>query len=82
MTMGDLGLDRVSRSWVENLKDTVVGLLDADDLLQEIGILKDIVPSVRMVKIWSRIPNLTAKIEVGDVKLNNDGRELGHLGQQ
>jgi polynucleotide 5'-hydroxyl-kinase GRC3/NOL9 len=81
-TMGDLGLDRVSRPWVENLKDTVVGLLDADDLLQEIGILKDIVPSARMVKIWSRIPNLPAKIEVGDVKLNNDGRELGHLGQQ
>ena len=81
-TMGHLGLDRVSRSWVENLKDTVVGLLDADDLLQEIGVLKDIVPSARMVKIWSRIPNLPAKIEVGDVKLNNDGRELGHLGQQ
>jgi len=81
-TMGDLGLDRVSRSWVENLKDTVVGLLDADDLLQEIGILKDIVPSVRMVRIWSRISNLPAKIEVGDVKLNNNGRELGHLGQQ
>jgi polynucleotide 5'-kinase involved in rRNA processing len=81
-TMGDLDLDRASRSWVENLKDTVVGLLDADDLLQEIGILKDIVPSVRMVKIWSRLPNLPAKIEVGDVKLNNDGRELGHLGQQ
>jgi polynucleotide 5'-kinase involved in rRNA processing len=82
MTMGYLGLDRVSRSWVENLKDTVVGLLDADDLLQEIGILKGIVPSARMVKIWSRIPNLPAKIEVGDVRLNNDGRELGHLGRQ
>ena len=81
-TMGDLDLDRASRSWVENLKDTVVGLLDADDLLQEIGILKDIVPSARMVKIWSRISNFPAKIEVGDVKLNNDGRELGHLGQQ
>ena len=81
-TVGDLDLDRASRSWVENLKDTVVGLLDADDLLQEIGILKDIVPSARMVKIWSRIPNLPAKIEVGDVKLNNDGRELGHLEQQ
>ena len=80
--MGDLGLDRVSRPWVENLKDTVVGLLDADDLLQEIGVLKDVVPSARMVKIWSRISNLPAKIEVGDVKLNNDGRELGHLGQQ
>ena len=81
-TMGDLGLDRVSRSRLENLKDTIVGLLDADDLLQEIGILKDIVPSARTVKIWSRIPHLPAKIEVGDVKLNNDGRELGHLAQQ
>jgi len=81
-TMGDLGLDRVSRSRLENLKDTIVGLLDADDLLQEIGILKDIVPSARTVKIWSRIPYLPARIEVGDVKLNNDGRELGHMAQQ
>jgi polynucleotide 5'-kinase involved in rRNA processing len=81
-TMGDLGLDRISRSRLENLKDTIVGLLDADDLLQEIGILKDIVPSARTVKIWSRISNLPAKVEVGDVKLNNDGRELGHLAQQ
>ena len=81
-TMGDLGLDRVSRSRLENLKDTIVGLLDADDLLREIGILKDIVPSARTVKIWSRIPYLPAKIEVGDIKLNNDGRELGHLAQQ
>ncbi len=81
-TMGDLSLDRASRSWVENLKDTVIGLLDADDLLQEIGILKDIIPSTRMVKIWSRIPSLPAKIEVGDVKLNSDGRELGYLGQR
>jgi len=81
-TMGDLGPDRASRSWIDNMKDTVVGLLDADDLLQEIGILKDIVPSARMVKIWSRIPNLPAKIEVGYVKLGNDGRELGYLEQQ
>jgi len=80
-TMGDLGLDRVSRSRLENLKETIVGLLNANDLLQEIGILKDIVPSARTVKIWSRISYLPAKIEVGDVKLNNDGRELGHLTQ-
>jgi polynucleotide 5'-hydroxyl-kinase GRC3/NOL9 len=80
-TMGDLGLDRVSRSRLENLKETIVGLLNANDLLQEIGILKDIVPSARTVKIWSRISYLPAKIEVGDVKLNNDGRELGRLTQ-
>jgi polynucleotide 5'-kinase involved in rRNA processing len=79
MATGGLDLDRVPQSWVEKMRDTIVGLLDVDDLLQEIGILKDVVPSTRIAKIWSRISNPPAKIEIGDVRLNNDGRELGHL---
>jgi polynucleotide 5'-kinase involved in rRNA processing len=80
MATGSLDLGGVSRSRLENLKDTIVGFLDMDDLLQEIGIVKDIVPSTRIVKIWSRISNAPAKIEIGEVRLNNDGRELGYLG--
>jgi polynucleotide 5'-kinase involved in rRNA processing len=80
MATASLDLGGVSRSRLENLKDTIVGFLDMDDLLQEIGILKDIVPSTRIVKIWSRISNAPAKIEIGEVKLKNDGRELGYLG--
>jgi polynucleotide 5'-kinase involved in rRNA processing len=80
MATGGLDPGGLLRSSVENLRDTIVGFLDVDDLLQEIGILKDIVPSARIVKIWSRISNAPAKIEIGDVKLNNEGRELGHLG--
>jgi polynucleotide 5'-hydroxyl-kinase GRC3/NOL9 len=81
LTPENLDLNRVPRVQIENLKDAIVGFLDADDFLQEIGILKDAVPSARTVKIWSRILNIPRKIEIGDVKLNNDGRELGHFGQ-
>lgn len=81
LTPEDLVLDRVPRAQLGNLKDAIVGFLDADDFLHEIGILKEVVPSARMVRIWSRISNTPSKIEIGDVKLNNDGRELGHLGR-
>jgi len=82
LTLEDLVLHRVPRGQLVNLKDAIVGFLDADDLLQEIGILKDIVPSTGIVKIWSRVSNVPAKIEIGDVRLNNDGHELSRLGRQ
>lgn len=81
LTPENLDLNRVPRVQIENLKDAVVGFLDADDFLQEIGILKDAVPSARTVRIRSRILNIPSKIEIGDVKLNNDGRELGRFAQ-
>lgn len=81
LTPEDLVPDRVPRAQLGNLKDAIVGFLDADDFLHEIGILKEVVPSARMVRIWSRISNTPSKIEIGDVKLNNDGRELGYLGR-
>jgi polynucleotide 5'-hydroxyl-kinase GRC3/NOL9 len=80
LASNDLDLDRVPRSRVEDLKDRVVGFLGADGFLQEIGILKDIAHSSRTVKVWSRIQSTPSRIEVGDVKLNDDGRELGHFG--
>jgi polynucleotide 5'-hydroxyl-kinase GRC3/NOL9 len=79
LTPEDLVLDRVPRAQLGNLKDAIVGFLDAHDFLQEIGILKEVVPSARMVRTWSRIMSTPSKIEIGDVRLNNDGRELGHL---
>jgi polynucleotide 5'-hydroxyl-kinase GRC3/NOL9 len=81
LTLKNLDLARVSRAQVWNLKDAIVGFLDADDLLQEIGILKETVPSTGTLRIWSRILNIPSKIEIGDVRLSNDGQELGHLGQ-
>jgi len=80
MATEGMNLGRVSRSSLDNLKDTIVGFLDADDLLLEIGVLKHVVPSTRTVKIWSRVSNAPAKIEIGEVRLNSDGRELGYLG--
>jgi polynucleotide 5'-kinase involved in rRNA processing len=64
---------------VEDLKEAIVGFLDADGFLQEIGILKDIIPSAATVKIWSRIAVAPGKIEIGGVKLSEDGRELGYV---
>lgn len=74
-----LQLNRLSRSQVEDLKEAIVGFLDADGFLQEIGILKDIIPSAATVKIWSRIAVAPGKIEIGGVKLSEDGRELGYV---
>ena len=81
LTPENLDLNRVPRAQIENLKGAIVGFLDADGFLQEIGILKDAVPSARTVKIWSRILNIPRKIEIGDVRLNNEGQELGHIAQ-
>jgi len=81
LTLENLNLTRASRAQVGNLKDAIVGFLDADDLLQEIGILKEAIPSTGILRIWSRILNTPSKIEIGDVRLSDDGRELGHLGQ-
>ena len=67
---------RLSGSRVEGFRDSIVGLLGADDFLQEIGILKDINRSAMTIKVWARIVAVLSKIEIGDVKLNNDGREL------
>lgn len=76
-----LDLSRLPRTLLHNVKDAIVGFLDSDDFLQEIGILKEILPHSRIARIWSRISATPHKIEIGDVKLNNDGREIGHLGQ-
>jgi polynucleotide 5'-hydroxyl-kinase GRC3/NOL9 len=81
LTLENLNLSRASRAQIGDLKDAIVGFLDVDDLLQEIGILKDVIPSTGILRIWSRILNAPSKIEIGDVRLSNDGRELGHLGQ-
>jgi polynucleotide 5'-hydroxyl-kinase GRC3/NOL9 len=79
LTLENLDLHRMSRAQVQNVKDAIVGFLDGDGFLQEIGILKDAVPSAGILKIWSRISNSPSKIEIGDIRLSNDGSELGHL---
>ena len=80
LAMNDLDLDNVPRSRLEDLKDTIVGLLDANDFLQEIGILNEVSPTT--VKVWSRIQNAPKRIEIGDVRLNHHGLELGYLRPQ
>jgi len=80
LAWNDLDLNHVPWSRLEDLKDTIVGLLDANDFLQEIGILNEVSPTT--VKVWSRIQNAPKRIEIGYVKLNRHGLELGHLRPQ
>jgi len=79
LTSEPFNLRSLSRSQLEALKELIVGFLDSDGFLKEIGILKDVVPSTMTVKIWSRMSRPPSTIEVGDVRLSSDGRELGHV---
>ena len=74
-------LDLRAMSWprTETLKDAIVGFLGTDGFLQEIGVLKDIVPSTMTIRVWSRIAPPFKEIEVGCVRLSNDGHELGYV---
>lgn len=74
-----LNLRTLSRPRIETLKDAIVGFLDTDGFLQEIGILKDIVPSTMTFKVWSRIAAPSGQIEIGGVRLNDNGHELGYV---
>jgi polynucleotide 5'-hydroxyl-kinase GRC3/NOL9 len=76
----DLDLEHIPQLQFESMRGAIVGFLDADGFLQEIGVLKELVRSAKMVNVWSRITGTPSKIEIGDVKLNNEGCELGHLG--
>jgi len=82
LTSEPLSLHRFSRPKLEALKDSIVGFLDSDGFLQEIGILKDIIPSTMTVKIWSRISCAPSGIEIGDVRLSIEDRELPYVRPQ
>ena len=73
-----LNVRRLSRSQLDKLTDAIVGFLDSDDFLQEIGVLKKITPSAMTVTAWSRIADTPSKIEVGGVRLDSNGRELSY----
>jgi polynucleotide 5'-hydroxyl-kinase GRC3/NOL9 len=75
-----LNLNRLSRSQVEDLKGAVMGFLNSDEFLQEIGVLEDIAPSTMTLKAFSRITAAPNAIEIGGIRLSNDGRELGYVG--
>jgi polynucleotide 5'-hydroxyl-kinase GRC3/NOL9 len=76
-----LDLHRLSWSRAVHLKDALVGFLGAEGFLLEIGVLKEIVPSAMIVRVWSRVTSALSRIEVGNVRLSSDGRELGYVGE-
>jgi len=59
------------------LNNLIVGLLDNEDHLLEIGILIDIDREAAV--IYSRRTEGVRKIEVGYVRLSMSGREIGFL---
>lgn len=76
ISLEPLSPNRLSQQRVQALRDTVVGLLSADDYLQEIGVLREVIPSTETAKILCRGTSTPAKIEVGTVKLDNEAREV------
>jgi polynucleotide 5'-hydroxyl-kinase GRC3/NOL9 len=70
-------LPRVSRFNGRTLSNLIVGILDDEDYLVEIGILIDIEPEAAL--IYSRQAEALHKIEVGYVKLSTSGEETGFL---
>ena len=74
-----LNLHPLSRPRIETLKDAILGFLETDGFLQEIGILKDIAPSTMTFRVWSRIAAPSRQIEIGGVRLNDNGHELGYV---
>jgi len=59
---------------------SIIGLLDEEDFLLSIGILKDVDPKRRVLKAYA-VPNeKVTTVEVGAVKLTEEGKELAYLG--
>jgi len=78
VSLDRLNLHHVSRLQAEKIKDAIVGFIDTDGLLQEIGVLKEMHPSARTITVWSRASRSPNLLEVGGVRLGEDGRELGY----
>jgi polynucleotide 5'-hydroxyl-kinase GRC3/NOL9 len=71
------GLPGASRFNRRTLSNLIVGILDDQDYLAEIGILIDIDPEAAL--IYSRQAGAFRKIELGYVKLSTSGKETGFL---
>jgi len=65
------GLDR--RMW----RDAIVGLLDSDGFLLEIGIVRELTED--SIKVYAREAKDVREVELGYVKLLADGAEIGNL---
>jgi polynucleotide 5'-kinase involved in rRNA processing len=76
VSLQPLNLDRASRSRIQSLIDSIVGLLDAEDYLQEIGIIREVNPAMRAVRILCQGTSAPVRIEVGIVKLDKDAHEI------
>jgi polynucleotide 5'-hydroxyl-kinase GRC3/NOL9 len=79
---GPLNLPSMSPHQLRALEESVVGFLDANDFLTEIGVLKKIVPSEMTAKILCRTSDAAKKIEIGEVRLSSTFRELAYPGEK
>jgi polynucleotide 5'-hydroxyl-kinase GRC3/NOL9 len=74
LPLGVSSIETVGRSQLRNL---LVGLLDEDGLLLQIGVLLGL--DDISLRVYSRAVDHVATIEVSCVKLSTDGVELGYL---
>jgi polynucleotide 5'-hydroxyl-kinase GRC3/NOL9 len=62
-------------------QNLILGLLDSDNLLLGIGILKDFNPEKRALKVYTPIQEGVFAAEVGAVKITEEGKELAYVGE-
>ncbi len=71
------GLQSVQSVPISELRNLIVGLLDAQGYLLQIGILQSL--DEDSFRVYSRSTEHLKEVELGNVKLSPDGVELGYL---
>ena len=71
------GLQPIQSVRISELRNLIVGLLDAQGYLLQIGILQSL--DEDSFRVYSRSTDHLRNIELGNVKLSTDGIELGYL---
>ncbi|MBO3755129.1 MAG: hypothetical protein FGF53_09715, partial [Candidatus Brockarchaeota archaeon] len=62
-------------------QNLILGLLDRNDLLLGIGILKDFDREGNMLKVYTPIQKEAFAAEVGAVKITEEGKEIAYIGE-
>jgi len=67
---------KTSGTHLQNYENLILGLLDRDEFLLSIGILKEIDNKRRTAKIYSPEVTELASVEIGAVRISESGKEL------
>jgi len=65
-----------------SLVNSLVGVLDENGWLLGIGVISQVDLEARILKVFSPVPQRFSRIEIGAVKLNEQGTELSYLNEK